>query len=402
MTPGYMPSLPRETSIDVNLLERMQEENIVTSYKLFWFRGIFKEIISQNKDIRFRRIVCRMIAEAWYPLIEYHLNFGAIDMLYDLCTLIHKKYEIDSNISQHKLLEFLEDLNDKEVERGIRSLYNMVPYRLLAPFFVGEFKGIPDHRRNKKIAELSNLKEDVFYKIDDKNKAITINQNWFDYIYKNQSIVYGWMSYKLICFLQNRNPNVPAIPFKLAAPQERNLTSARRFWNEINNTIPLYDIYTSKELTQGNFKKYGEFSIDHFIPWSFVLHDELWNLVPTFHNINSSKGNRLPDLEQYMEKFCDLQYHAFKVGRKNKKLRKQLEDYLTINKSMDINALLHSDIEKGYFVDSIKTTIKLLFQIAYNQGYGLWQEDPADDGIIPYTYTQALTRKEVPRDFRLL
>jgi hypothetical protein len=58
-----------------------------------------------------------MIAEAWYPLIEYHLNFGAIDMLYDLCTLIHKRYKIESNVSEHKLLEFLEGLNDKEVER---------------------------------------------------------------------------------------------------------------------------------------------------------------------------------------------------------------------------------------------------------------------------------------------
>ena len=173
-----------------------------------------------------------MIVEAWHPLIEYHLNFGVIDMLYDLCILIHKKYKIESNISQDKLLKFLEDFNDKEIERGIRNLYNMVPYRLLAPFFVGEFQGIPDHRRNKRIAELSNLQEDVFYKIDDKNKSITINQNWFDYIYKNQSIVYGWMSYKLIYFLQNRNPNVPAIPFKLAAPQERNLASARIVWIE--------------------------------------------------------------------------------------------------------------------------------------------------------------------------
>ncbi|HHX59642.1 MAG TPA: HNH endonuclease [Epulopiscium sp.] len=387
--------LPQESSIDVNLLERMQEENIVTSYKLFWFRGIFKEIISQNKEITFRRIVCRMIAEAWYPLIEYHLNFGAIDMLYDLCILIHRKYKIDSNISENKLLEFLEDLNDKEIERGIRNLYNMVPYRLLAPFFVGEFQGIADHRRNKKIAELSHSRDDVFYKINDKEKSIIINQNWFNYIYKNQSIVYGWMSYKLIYFLQNRNPNVPAIPFKLAAPQERNLAKARRFWNEVNDRMPLYDIYTSKELTERNFKEYGGLSIDHFIPWSFVLHDELWNLVPTFHNINSSKSNRLPNLEHYMEKFCDLQYNAFKVARKNKKLKKQLEDYLTINKNMDINALLHSDIQKGYFVDSIKATIKPLFQIAYNQGYGLWHEDAADNGVNTPSVTNKISRGEI-------
>ena len=46
---GNMLFLPEESSIDVNLLERMQEENIVTSYKLFWFRGIFREIINGNR-----------------------------------------------------------------------------------------------------------------------------------------------------------------------------------------------------------------------------------------------------------------------------------------------------------------------------------------------------------------
>ena len=377
-----MLSLPQESSIDVTLLERMLEENLVTSYKLFWFRGIFKEIINGNKELSFRRIVCRMITEAWYPLTEYHLNFGALDQLYNLCMLIHKKYQVESSISEDRLLDFLEGLEDKEIEKSIRNLYDMVPYRLLAPFFVGEFKGIPDHKRNKKIAELSNLGEDVFYKINDKDKSIVINPNWFNYIYRNQSIVYGWMSYKLIYFLQRRNPNVPAIPFKLAAPQERNLRRARKFWSTVADIMPIYDIYTSKELIGANFKDYGELSIDHFIPWSFVLHDELWNLLPTFKNVNSSKSNKLPNLEIYLGKFCDLQYNAFQVARKNKKLRSSLEDYLTINKDMDINALLHSEIRKDYFVSSIESTIKPLFQIAYNQGYGLWNEDKKDNQII--------------------
>ena len=377
-----MLSLPQESSIDIKLLEQMLEDNLVTSYKLFWFKGIFKEIINGNTELSFRRIVCRMITEAWYPLTQYHLNFGALDKLYDLCMLIHKKHQVESSISEDKLLDFLEDLEDKEIEKAIRNLYNMVPYRLLAPFFAGEFKGVPDHRRNKRIAQLSNSRADVFYKINDKDKTISINQSWYQYIYKNQSIVYGWMSYKLIYFLQRRNPNVPAIPFKLAAPQERNLTQARRFWSEVGQVIPIYDIYTSKELAGSNFKDHGELSIDHFIPWSFVLHDELWNLVPTFKSVNSSKSNKLPNLENYMGKFCDLQYHAFQVARKNKKLRRSLEDYLTINKNMDINALLHNEVPREYFIGSIKATIKPLFQIAYNQGYGLWHEDKKDNQII--------------------
>ena len=377
-----MLSLPQESSIDAKLLERMLEDHLTTSYKLFWFRGIYKEIINDHKEITFRRVVCRMIVEAWYPLTQYHLNFGALDKLYDLCMHIHKKYQIESDISPDKLLEFLEDLKDKEIEKSIGNFYNMVPYRLLAPFFVEELKGMPHHRRNRRIAELSHIKEGVFYKINNKDKIITINDNWFHYIQKNQAIVYGWMSYKLIYFLQNRNPNVPAIPFKLAPPQERNLAKARRFWNEVGDQIPLNDIYTGKELTAINFKHYGELSIDHFIPWSFVLHDELWNLVPTFHNVNSSKSNKLPNLDRYMGKFCDIQYHAFQAARKNKKLRKPLEDYLTIDKSMDINTLLHKDIEKGYFIKSIKSTIKPLFQIAYNQGYGLWHESEGSEEVL--------------------
>jgi HNH endonuclease len=37
------------------------------------------------------------------------------------------------------------------------------------------------------------------------------------------------------------------------------------------------------------------FSIDHFLPWSFVAHDLLWNLTPVFGTTNSKKGDALPN-----------------------------------------------------------------------------------------------------------
>lgn len=81
-------------------------------------------------------------------------------------------------------------------------------------------------------------------------------------------------------------------------------------------------------------------SVDHFIPWSFVLHDQLWNLIPTFKNINSSKSNKLPDLDAHIEKYCSLQYDAFTLMRQIKTSKSFLEDYLTINQNLDINELL--------------------------------------------------------------
>ena len=46
---------------------------------------------------------------------------------------------------------------------------------------------------------------------------------------------------------------------------------------------PVYEIYGKKPLDAKNI------SIDHFVPWSYVAHDELWNLTPTTRSINSTK-----------------------------------------------------------------------------------------------------------------
>lgn len=33
------------------------------------------------------------------------------------------------------------------------------------------------------------------------------------------------------------------------------------------------------------------YDVDHFIPWSIVMNDELWNLMPIDSSFNSSKSN---------------------------------------------------------------------------------------------------------------
>ena len=44
--------------------------------------------------------------------------------------------------------------------------------------------------------------------------------------------------------------------------------------------------------------KKESYDVDHFIPWSFVMNDELWNLMPMDSALNSSKSNRLPKMGQ--------------------------------------------------------------------------------------------------------
>ena len=222
--------------------------------------------------------------------------------------------------------------------------------------------------RDKMITELSLESENCLYKIvkDDKDKII-LNEGWKDYLQKNYKVIKGWIYYKIVCFLQKRNPNVPAIAFKIEAPKSRNLTRATTLWKEIIISKNINDIYTGMDFTKENYDKLGVLSIDHFIPWSFVLHDEMWNLTPTFKNINSSKSDNLPSYQEYIDKFCSVQYEAFSYLC-DKKKDKDLECYIDVMRLENPFEFLKYKLREE-FNDKLKQTISPIYQIALNQGF---------------------------------
>ena len=85
---------------------------------------------------------------------------------------------------------------------------------------------------------------------------------------------------------------------------------------------------TVKEL----FKK--NYDLDHFVPWSFVSHNLLWNLLPADSSINSSKSNNLPLLDEYLRPFAKMQQQAIKAIYPKNPNNKILEDYLTLHDSI--------------------------------------------------------------------
>ncbi len=98
---------------------------------------------------------------------------------------------------------------------------------------------------------------------------------------KNYKVIKGWIYYKIVCFLQ-KEILMFSNSFQNRSSKSRNLTRATTLWKEIIMSKNINDIYTGMDFTKENYDKLGVLSIDHFIPWSFVLHDEMWNLTPTF------------------------------------------------------------------------------------------------------------------------
>ena len=364
-----LDSIPISSKVDSRTFSRLlDEDKVVASYKMYWLLGILEEASAGKEEIEFNRIVARMIVHAWYPIRQYRLSFGMFDNLKKPVDYVAEKYGFASNCDERELLEFIYKTEDKMLNKMMKELTFKVPYRRLSPFFAGELRGLKDHEKDRRITELSLSSNTCLYKIvkGDKDK-ILLNEGWAHYLNNNYKVIKSWINYKLVCFLQKRNPNVPAVAFKLEAPRTRDLTQASKLWKRIIGNKPLKDIYTGKEFNSAAFKEYGALSIDHFIPWSFVLHDEMWNLLPTFKNINSRKSDKLLSFEEYINDFCDIQYKAFSFICE-KRVNSAAEEYLEVLRLESTYEYYKYSNEED-FNRKIRQCISPLYQIAVNQGF---------------------------------
>ena len=197
-------------------------------------------------------------------------------------------------------------------------------------------------------------------------EEIVINDNWVDYLTEHYSILRDFTFWNLTEFLQKRNPNVPDVPSKLIKPIQRDsLTKQRQYWNTYIETVgSLNCIYTGKQI----FAK--QYDLDHFVPWSFVSHNLLWNLIPADSSINSSKSNNLPPLEKYLRPFANVQQNAIKTLYKKNPNNTLLEDYLIVYDSVsDLVKLSEPD-----FYNVFRRTFSPMVQIAENMGFKYWQQ----------------------------
>ena len=85
--------LPQSDIVEAGYLNRMLD-NFSASYKIYWFKGIFTEVMKGKSEIAYKRIVACMIAAAWYPVVYYKLSLGFSDKLADVILYLHKELGI--------------------------------------------------------------------------------------------------------------------------------------------------------------------------------------------------------------------------------------------------------------------------------------------------------------------
>ena len=356
---------PKSTDLPVNHLAAAFSDT-TNSYKFYWLLAILEKVKIGITKINIDDLIIEMIGEVWYPINYFKLSFGRQDQFENAVKQIQQKLGYPKDINKPELIKQLgQNKVTYEISQLTHKLSRWVPQRFLRPWFADELRGMQDQFVNNAIIERAgrdyiNVSKPSLYRFTDGNK-IEISPLWKDYLLLHLKILKGFTYWHLIKYLQKRNPNVANIPTKLFQPKQRQLLNARKFWDiyiATKDRIPC--IYSAQPILKDNY------SIDHFLPWSFTGHDQLWNLVPTPKEVNSSKSDNLPALN-YINDFIALQYDAFHtVLMKVSGRSKLLEDYSvlfhqTLN---EINAIKQSE-----FTVRMQDNIMPQLQIAKNMGF---------------------------------
>lgn len=394
MSPELHLEIIYENNLDTDKFAHMFN-NKAQSYKFYWFEAILNLAKDTDEDLTFEEIIDEMICEAWHTVTHYHLRLGptvngnAENFLeHAINTLNGTVSDLSQNPSREELKAAISSC-EKELKRDKTRLTDYVPYKLLYPFFDTEgmeegLSYIKNDKRRRLIAYMEKLsgKENLFYTILDGvglQKKIRINSHWRKFLIKNYSVIRSWVQYNKAQFLQDRNPGVPGIIYKICPENEdlRKLDQVRTLWRttvEITGQ-PIKEIYTGKEIPL------EALSLDHFVPRSFISNDELWNLTPMSKALNSSKNNRLPAWDEFFDPFARYQFYLYSLifPTDISKRSSVLIDRFEKCRKNNVNAIWasetlyiagNSDIQ---FMNILSHNLKPIHEAAQLQGYDMWR-----------------------------
>jgi len=363
-------------------------KDTTASYKHLFFNSILKSLATTDQNgsteadhisLMLRKIGEDMVISAYPTLCHWHLSLGQADKM-KRC-LKHMGLWKDSIATTPKKIK--EEI--LEVEEKVRSddgadaisknrILRFVPYKLLSPWLRGkvDLSGDPNVGQIYEITarEFDTLKP--LYRTHPPNapceeRCIVLHSDWAKYIRDNFDVIRSWADFHWLNYLQRRNPNAPSLVSKLWIPESNpDLGWSKKMVRLAFGDPPNVDcIYTNRSLAI--LGKKGELHLDHFLPRSWVGHDQLWNLAPVLGEINLSKSNRIP-AEKFIDGLASL--HCKVIRRLHERAgtgswRKVSEEYLT---GLRID-LSDPPFDDGKIRKAYRDIIKPQMNLAINSGF---------------------------------
>ena len=351
-------------------------------YKFYWLEAIVQLISKGVQDTTFDAVINEMICNAWYSVREFHIHLSGVqadgqvrDGLERAVIKLTELSSLPANASSIEIGNAIKEY-DAELKSSKEQLTKMGPYRALAGFFLKDDSNVDWNSVRRMTAYIERVNKDVVllpYTLGESSKLkkeIHFQPAWMEMIQDNTVSILGWIQYEKVKWLQNNNPEVPGLVYKLAPMDEkmRKLNNVRKLWEGVLTLREVKDVFTGKSVVQ---KKYD---VDHFIPWSFVMNDELWNLMPMDSSLNSSKSNRLPKWDPFFDRFADNQYLLYGFINERAEIHKLFESCYrdNLHSIWAGQELYRPGNSKEGFYGILEKNMRPIYDSARRQGYEIW------------------------------
>lgn len=354
-------------------------------YKFYWLEAIVQLISANRTEATYDEIINKMIANAWFPVQEYHIHLSGIygdgdvkDNLEKAVSRLYELTQLPSNANEIQIMNKLAEFSDdKELHSYKTELTKNVPYKALSGFAnKGTEKINLESSAGRMIAYYNKLSGSELllpYTFgDDKSlkKVVKFNDGWIQMIQDNMVSILGWIKYEKVKWLQNNNPEVPGIVYKLAQDDEkaRKLDNVRKLWDAILEIRPVKNVFMDGDINRESY------AVDHFIPRNFVMNDELWNLMPMDPIQNMKKNKKLPVWENYFGQFANNQFLMYEMIFEKPELLKLYKQCYkdNLHSIWAIQELYRKGNSADEFRNILDKNMHPVYDSARRQGYDIW------------------------------
>lgn len=175
-----------------------------------------------------------------------------------------------------------------------------------------------------------------FYAFDHKREYFRFQPSVHKFMMKYQRLIVHLTNYHMAKMIEvlNEAPNINYLLGKVESIAQR--STLKPFEKILLTHFENRCFYCGKNLSN----RIRATHVDHFIPWSFVQSDQIWNLVLSCNTCNGSKNDKLPE-RRYLDVIIDRNQNLY-----NEAGPKLMENY----KDKKIVLLYDYSIKNGFDV----------------------------------------------------
>jgi 5-methylcytosine-specific restriction endonuclease McrA len=247
-----------------------------TSYKFGFFKSILDSLYNadDNLILTFDQLFYKFTEIYWNLILKYHLRQKA-------------KTKNDRKTALERIL--MDSLEKQEIIRDVsfEALSDEVKLRICHK--------VKMKCKENVVGALFRASSDTLYTFSKRTECIQLNPEVYTFLTKHKKILEKMNYFEWAKFLEKVNAD----------------TSTKNLLNNLDtitlrNDLSYYRRILFEEFEErkcfycGRELKEGKIHVDHFIPWSFIKDDNIWNLVLACPDCNLKKSDKLPP-DNYME-----------------------------------------------------------------------------------------------------